>query len=50
MLMWSWACAPRGFHTSLIISAVKWVPQSELTLSGSSNLAKMWIMCRGAVF
>lgn len=30
MLMWSWACAPRGFNTSLIISAVKSVPLSEV--------------------
>ncbi len=30
-------------------SAVKWVPQSELTLKGSPNLEKMWFIKRQAV-
>ncbi len=40
---------PRSFHTSCIISAVKWVPRSELTLKGSPNLEKIWFNNRQAV-
>ncbi len=32
-----------------MISAVKWVPWSELTLKGSPNLEKMWFINRQAV-
>ncbi len=32
-----------------MISAVKWVPRSELTLKGSQNLEKMWFINRQAV-
>ncbi len=32
-----------------MISAVKWVPWSELTLKGSLNLEKMWFINRQAV-
>ncbi len=31
------------------MSAVKWVPRSELTLKGSPNLEKMWFINRQAV-
>ncbi len=32
-----------------MMSAVKWVPRSELTLKGSPNLEKMWFINRQAV-
>ncbi len=32
-----------------MISAVKWVPQLDLTLKGSPNLEKMWFINRQAV-
>ncbi len=48
-LIWSLACIPRSFHTSCMISAVKWVPRSELTLKGSPHLEKMWFINRQAV-
>ncbi len=32
-----------------MISAVKWVPRSELTLKGSPNLEKIWFINRQAV-
>ncbi len=48
-LIWSLACIPRSFHTSCMISAVKWVLRSELTLKGSPNLEKMWFINRQAV-
>ncbi len=40
---------PRSFHTSCIISAVKWVPRSELTLKGSPNLEKIWFITEAVV-
>ncbi len=43
------ACIPKSFHTSCMTSAVKWVPQSELTLKGSPTLEKMWFINRKAV-
>ncbi len=48
-LIWSLACIPSSFHTYSMISAVKWVPRSELTLKGSPNLQKMWFINRQAV-
>ncbi len=32
-----------------MISAVKWVPWSELTLNGNPNLEKMWFVNRQAI-
>ncbi len=32
-----------------MMSAVKWVPRSELPLKGSPNLEKMWFINRQAV-
>ncbi len=48
-LIWSLPCIPRSFHTSCMISAVKWVPRSELTLKGSPTLEKMWFINKQAV-
>ncbi len=31
------ACTPRSFHTSCMMSAVKWVPRSELALKASKS-------------
>ncbi len=43
-----WLPVPLCFHTSCMISVVKWVPRSELTLKGSPNLEKMWFINRQA--
>ncbi len=43
-----WLAVPLCFHTSCMISVVKWVPRSELTLKGSPNLEKMWFINRQA--
>ncbi len=48
-LIWSLACITRSVQTSCMTSAVKWVPQAELTLKVSPNLETIWFINRQAV-